>query len=428
MMNPPTLRLVGDPEKCFIDLGIKDKSSVTQDQLHRLLNLIPDRFSPTLEQHFPFSQKFITDYAEGAELSQTLIYKKLLSLEFSDSFNFPRLEKLQKPIESTIQQKEQDYKIQLRSAFSETALQKPRLLAMQLDGFQKVVTFNSEYQPLPGVFSCNEAGLIMTLSSSLSTPPLDLKARSLMDVVTEILYTCEDLNQAKKILKKYPTLSYWEIKMAQGNQYLDFEPESKKIKLTEFPIKNKNSTLVYTPNLITIDLNLNEQKMKIASSAAMEAIQIENFWERPQSIKSKKRQTPPAGYQRLQQAFLSLRQSKLPEAFHDLQMAQLELKEAELLILNKLLFLWWQYLRLNEREALSLLLEEVKQLETIMLANYRDYLYLLKLRIYKQLALRTGELKWPENKILKATFEKEITMSEMEFKIHKKIFHHWPVL
>lgn len=232
--NLTHIHLIGDSQENFYILGRRDKNSYHEiynqistlcsrnKNITKVLKLLNDiSYNIIYKKTESTLLKDLKSYAEGLEISYKELMYAFLLPEVVSSFNkwFPNLMSLvpgcsslflPNPNGGTIHARILDYA--LSGAFEIYE----RSILYDFKGRYKTFSYNSTGLPFASLSSMNEKGLTMALHYKHSDF-FDLEGESIFFITAEIMYSCANIREALRLLRKKRSIAHWGIYLSDKN-------------------------------------------------------------------------------------------------------------------------------------------------------------------------------------------------------------------
>lgn len=231
---PAHIHLFGNPEENFYALGARDKDSFGEiyrqitrlcaraDFLAKALKISAELAGNLKSRGKIDLEKEINAYAQGLERPASDVRFLFLLPEIVASFNkwIPGLMNIIPGCSSFFTMNPQkDGVIHARIldyAVSGPFEENERSVLYEFKDRLKVFGHSSAGMPFPSLTSMNERGLTMALHYKHGNF-LDLKGDSIFSIAYQIISYCADVNDARKFLKNYPSMSHWGLYLSDRN-------------------------------------------------------------------------------------------------------------------------------------------------------------------------------------------------------------------
>lgn len=226
-METPLIRLIGDPEDNFYQLGVKDRQAakILLERMHALislpwpeLNKIIRPFQNVVLNHGikinPVYKKLMKAYIEGLELSHERYYGGILLPEVMSAMSkwLPVLPKTIFGCSSffTI---DDDYDGPLHGRVLDFPLGgmyeiHERMIYYELKGLPKMIGFNTPGLPGPGLTGMNEYGITLALHQKF-TNTFCSEGTPIFELGMQILAECKNREDVLKLLSKSKSITTW---------------------------------------------------------------------------------------------------------------------------------------------------------------------------------------------------------------------------
>lgn len=235
MTNPDLLAttyLIGDPQENFYQLGIKDtdKYKETAADVRALLrdtNVLSSTFYKGFTDYYlkriidknPDMKAHLLSYSEGlgvdpAKFCFEFLMPELISAPSKWNIN---LKKLFLGCSSLFK-----YDASSASVFHARILDFPmknifekheRLVCYQLTGQHKIYSFGIPGMLYPGITAMNDQGLTLAVHQKFSDY-FETDGHSIFYIAYKILAECDTAKSVYKLLKQYPSLTYWGLNIS----------------------------------------------------------------------------------------------------------------------------------------------------------------------------------------------------------------------
>ncbi|EQC48595.1 acyl-CoA--6-aminopenicillanic acid acyltransferase [Bacteriovorax sp. DB6_IX] len=226
----PVIKLFGEEEECFYQLGLKDKEHAKSASFH-IKNLISTAWDPVnlvahkaIEAFFDkvlFKdrryERLLEAYAQGSgleikELSHALLVPevcsflglwlpKLSTMQFGCSSAFC-LNDEAKPVHARI----------LDFPLKGTYDKNERILSSQYKGLHKVMSYSSAGLPFSGLTSMNEYGLSLAVHQKF-TNKFNQHGEPIFYLAHQLIHQCKDIDEALEFLKQSQSLTCWNFNL-----------------------------------------------------------------------------------------------------------------------------------------------------------------------------------------------------------------------
>lgn len=267
------VKLIGNAEESFYQLGLKDRDghtfllkhmqtvlSVGIPKLDKTLQEIAANFFNHQQEKNSIYEKWISNYADGLGISTKELVFTLLLPELSSCLSkwLPSLstnllgcstfffwdDKLDAPTHARI------LDFPLVSSFDKYE----RTVLYDFPDLPKVYSFSSTGFPFPSISSMNEFGVTLALHQKF-TDVLNIGGRSVFDIGNELIFNTRNLEDALEILKRAEGITTWCFNMTfPDGRWLSADLMGNKLEYKVGKIK-KGEISYFNNDLISKELN-----------------------------------------------------------------------------------------------------------------------------------------------------------------------------
>lgn len=224
--NHTHIHLLGNPKENFYTLGVRDKKGFTQ-VYNQLSTLCAQNKSlaKVLKTAFEAGQKlqsygkgeshqYLKAYAEGLERPIKDVYLSFILPEVVAAFNkwAPNLMGVIPGCSSVFKWDNKDKGViharVLDYALAGAFEHQERSILYEFPNRYKIFSYNTQGMPFPSISSMNEKGLTLALHYK-HNDYFNADGFPIFIIAFEILSKCSSIKEVKKLLRSYPSMSYW---------------------------------------------------------------------------------------------------------------------------------------------------------------------------------------------------------------------------
>lgn len=283
MTNPDLLAttyLIGDPQENFYQLGIKDTDKYKETSAD-VRALLQDTNAVTSVFYKAFTEYYLKKIIEKNSDMKThlLSYSEGLGVDpakFCFEFLMPEL--ISAPSKWNINLKKLflgcsslfKYDAATQSTYHARILDFPmkhvfekheRLVCYQLTGQHKIYSFGVPGMLYPGITAMNDQGLTLAVHQKFSDY-FETDGHSIFYIAYKILAECDTAKSVLKLLKHYPSLTYWGLNIStKEGKVLSLDLCGDRLDKEEFDIKDHSA--LYFANQPLRDDNHNQNVLPL---------------------------------------------------------------------------------------------------------------------------------------------------------------------
>lgn len=256
----PTTYLIGDPQENFYQLGIKDTDKYkdtsadvrallkdTNVLTHTFFKGFTDYYLKKIIEHNPELKAHLIGYSEGLGVDPgkfcfEFLMPELISAPSKWNMNLKKLFlgcsslfKYDAATGSTNHVRILDFPMAKMFEKHE------RLVCYQLAGQHKIYSFGIPGMPYPGITAMNDQGLTLALHQKFSDYFVT-EGHSIFYIAYKILAECDTAKSVLKLLKNYPSLTYWGLNIStKEGKVLSIDLCGDRFDKEEFEIKDHHA-------------------------------------------------------------------------------------------------------------------------------------------------------------------------------------------
>jgi hypothetical protein len=222
----PVIKLFGDEEECFYQLGLKDNEHAKSASTH-IRNLISTPWDPVnivahkaIENFFDkvmlkdkHYEKLVKAYADGSGLSFKEISHALLVPEVCSFLGLwlPKLSTLQFGCSTVFALNDQSQPVHARILdfpLKGTYDKNERIVTTQYKGSYKTFSYSTIGLPFAGLTSMNDQGLTLAIHQKFSSK-FNQHGEPIFYLAHRLIQNCKDIDEALEFLKHSQSITCW---------------------------------------------------------------------------------------------------------------------------------------------------------------------------------------------------------------------------